>query len=826
MSSRYLIIHGHFYQPPRENPWIGTLEPQESAAPFADWNERINRECYAPNTSARLLDAAGNIVKLVNNYEYLSFNFGPTLLSWLQKADPATYQKIIEADKKAAQERLGHGPALAQVYNHLIMPLANYQDRLTQIKWGVLDFSTRFGRKPEGMWLAETAVDLETLRLMKEEGLKFTILAQNQAEAVRLLTERDGDNWQDASGGRIDPREPYRAYWGSGPDDYLDVFFYDGPVSQSIAFEQLLRDGSNLRRRIEEAFGEPHQDGTPRLVNLATDGESYGHHFQFGEMALAWLFDQLENDKGQPDPITITNYGQYLELFPPTKEVRIFENSSWSCVHGVERWRSNCGCNLGGPNAGSQQWRKPLREGLNWLRDEISAPFIKEGERLLKDPWAARNDYIKVVISNYDSQAQDELLRAHQKQELSSQERTLILSLLEGQLMGQFMFTSCGWFFDEFSGLEPVQNLRYALRAIELTQEHSTVDLSQGLLDYLKTIQPNNHEYASGSDVWQELVLSDSLGSDLIAAHWTAGNAFNVPELKDFFHYPSFLEPAVTHLGTGEAELMAASISLYDQRLQGTRNYLCGAAYSKKRYLLFVKVVELSASDPPAHLEQVRKDLIASLATHLKLEDLLRGDIDFMPEAQLYTLADLQPHCRHILLTQLLTGVYDELKSHAKDLFNLNQRLILLSRSTGAPLTWAERFLFRVVGEAELKRLLKPQDPAQAVDLASLHNLLKRQGFLGLAADEPILKDLGELFCCRTLAVLPEVGDPLRLLKELKEFLALVRRGHFAIDLWQVQNIYHKLLGENTFLAHLSPEEKELWQELGSALGFAQSVVA
>ncbi|MDR0882214.1 MAG: glycoside hydrolase, partial [Candidatus Adiutrix sp.] len=304
-GSRYLIIHGHFYQPPRENPWILAIEPQASAAPFNDWNQRIDRECYAPNGWARFLDEKGLISRLVNNYEHLSFNFGPTLLSWMAKAAPETYHRLILADRQATMAHGGHGSALAQVYNHLIMPLANHRDRLTQIRWGLMDFESRFGRRPEGLWLAETAVDLETLALLAREGLKFTILSQGQASAVRPLAGGPDGPWQEVTGGRIDPREPYRVFWGSGPADYIDLFFYDGPVSRSIAFDRLLSDGQALLRRIEEAFGLPNDDGRPRLVNLATDGESYGHHFKFGEMALAWVFSHLEETAGQPGAIQL-----------------------------------------------------------------------------------------------------------------------------------------------------------------------------------------------------------------------------------------------------------------------------------------------------------------------------------------------------------------------------------------------------------------------------------------------------------------------------------------------------------------------------------------
>ena len=411
MTKRYLCIHGHFYQPPRENPWIGIIEGQPTARPFHDWNERITRECYAPNLKSRLLTGDGRIIRLIDNYRHLSFNFGPTLLSWMEKSAPETYQGILDADK-AAREARGRGRAMAQVYNHVIMPLADQRDRLTQIRWGLADFAHRFGRPAEGMWLAETAVDAATLEMLAREGVRFTILAPHQAAAVRPLPEKGGGEqpWQKIDGHAVDPRRAYRVFPADDRKLFIDVIFYDGPTSRAIAFERLLSSGENFLARIEQAFGQ--DNGEARLVTLATDGESYGHHFRFGDMALAWVFDQLE----RRDDIACVGPAEFLDLHPPTWEARVVNESSWSCAHGVERWRSDCGCNVGNHEGWNQKWRTPLRQGLDWLKARLDAIFEERGGGLLADPWAARDDYVRVLLSS-DNETCNDFIARHQKGE-------------------------------------------------------------------------------------------------------------------------------------------------------------------------------------------------------------------------------------------------------------------------------------------------------------------------------------------------------------------------------------------------------------------------
>ena len=487
--SNFICIHGHFYQPPRENPFTGEVPIQPTAAPWHDWNERITEESYAANAHARILDGDGEVVRTVNNYERISFDFGPTLLAWLEKGSPDTYRAVIDADAASAARFGGHGSAMAQAYNHSILPLANRRDKATQVRWGIADFVHRFGRRPEGMWLPETAVDMESLEVMSREGISFTILAPHQAATV----ENEDGSWSDVGGGIVDTRQPYRVDLGNG--NGIDVFFYDGPLSREIAFDGLLQDGNALARRLIESIGPP--DDHPRLAHVATDGETYGHHHRHGEMALAAALEVIDRDAGA----VLTNYSQFLAMAPPSRRVWIVENTSWSCAHGVERWRADCGCHTGREPTGHQRWRAPLRAALDWLRDELIPPFETLGADLFDDPWGARDDYISVLLGAED----DEVLARHARGGLGPQDRTTAIGLLEIQEHAMLMYTSCGWFFDDISGLESVFVLRHAGRVCELAREFLGMDLEPELLARLEAA-PSNLEGVNGRVVYEQEV--------------------------------------------------------------------------------------------------------------------------------------------------------------------------------------------------------------------------------------------------------------------------------------------------------------------------------
>jgi alpha-amylase/alpha-mannosidase (GH57 family) len=500
---RYVCIHGHFYQPPRENPWLDVVEVQDSAAPYHDWNERITRECYAPNARSRLLDGQGRIVSLLNNYAWISFNFGPTLLSWMADHAPGTLRDIVVADHLSRARRGGHGNALAQVYNHMILPLAGERDRRTQVLWGIADFRHRFGRDPEGMWLAETAVDLPSLEALAEAGIKFTVLAPHQARRWRKEGAAD---WVEMPGA-IDPSRAYRARLPSGRS--IALFFYDGNISRQVAFERLLDDGERFFGRLMKGFDEGRDH--PQLMHIATDGESYGHHHPHGDMALAYVLQKLSRHAD----VRITNYGEFLERHPPTWEVEVHEQSAWSCAHGLGRWSTDCGCKTRGD--WHQKWRAPLRRALDELKTRLDHLFSTRGRECFPDPWKARDAYIHVVLDR-SHRALQNFFRRHGHPDLGADTMRDGLRLLEMQRDAMLMFTSCGWFFDEISGIETTQCLHYAARAIHLARQLGR-DLERKFLSVLKTAPSNVPRFRDGKGVWEQVVRPATVDIERVLAH-------------------------------------------------------------------------------------------------------------------------------------------------------------------------------------------------------------------------------------------------------------------------------------------------------------------
>ncbi|HEY9648865.1 MAG TPA: DUF3536 domain-containing protein, partial [Chroococcidiopsis sp.] len=492
----YVTVHGHFYQPPRENPYLDAIERQPSASPFHDWNERIHHECYRPNAFARILDEHGQLVGIVNNYEYMSFNIGPTLMSWLERYDVETYQRIIDADRRSCDRLNGHGNAIAQVYNHIILPLANERDKYTQIRWGKEDFRSRFGREPEGMWLAETAVDYPTLEALVDEGIRFIVLAPSQALRCRPLPSvaPPGAQWTEVGGGQIDPTMPYRCFLADGRS--IDIFFYDGPISRDMGFNDVLASSQHFAGRIGQAVRGDHRPS--QLLSVATDGETFGHHRHGAEKALAYAF-AVEFPQRQ---WTVTNFAHYLSLKQPQWEVELKPVTAWSCAHGVGRWQDDCGC--GGGGGWHQKWRRPLRDTLDWLRNQLSAVYENAGRSLLRDPWQARDEYIQVIRDRSPSTIKQFLAR-HQTHKLTPTERVDALRLLEMQRHALLMYTSCGWFFEEVSRPEGTQILRYAARAVELAGDVAGVQLEKEFVKRLGSIPSNIDTFAHGGEVYRQL---------------------------------------------------------------------------------------------------------------------------------------------------------------------------------------------------------------------------------------------------------------------------------------------------------------------------------
>ena len=516
-KEKFLTIHGHFYQPPRENPWLEAIELQDSALPFHDWNERINKECYNPNSVSKIVDSRNRILDIVNNYEHMSFNFGPTLLSWMEQFAPLTYERIIKADIESIGEHDGHGNAMAQVYNHIIMPLANENDKITQVKWGIRDFEYRYGRKPEGMWLAETAVDDDTLRVLEENGIKFTVLSPYQALKVR----KEGDKkWTDVSWGNIDPARSYRYYIKSAPGKFIDLFFYDGAISKSVAFDELLKDGNKFAKRLKDGISDCRD--YPQLINIATDGESYGHHTKFGDMALAYVLQIKAKEEG----FKITNFGEYLAKYRSDYEVDIKQASSWSCFHGVGRWKEDCGCSTGGHPGWNQKWRKPLRDALDYLRDELIKLFEDESPKyFINNCWDVRNRYIDVILDR-SSLSVNKFQKENFLPNLSDEDKVKAMELLEIQRQAQLMYTSCGWFFSEISGIETVQIMKYAARAMQLAAVFTKKDFEARFTEILSEAKSNITEYGTGRDIFNNFVKPSIVTTKQVASLWAISSLY------------------------------------------------------------------------------------------------------------------------------------------------------------------------------------------------------------------------------------------------------------------------------------------------------------
>jgi len=495
----YLCFHGHFYQPPRENPWTDEIELQPSASPFHDWNERIFQECYKPNTNAVIVDENDNVLRRVNNYEYLNFNFGPTLLHWIKKKHPETFGKIINADKQSIDKHRGHGNAIAQVYNHIIMPLANKRDKITQVRWGLKDFAFHFGRKSDSIWLSETACNNETLEVLIKEGIKYIILAPSQAHLVRKI---GCTNWEDVSNNDINTKRPYRFFSNIDSKKFINIFFYDGALSKNVAFDDYAINPEKLINKIDSITDEA--TDKDQLILAATDGETFGHHKHFADRSIAYLFSELAPGRGYK----IVNLGEYLDSNSPEYEVKIKEGkkgkgTSWSCAHGVGRWERNCGCSNGGEKAWNQKWRKPLRKSLNKLNKKLSIIFEEKGSLYLKNVWKARDEYIDIILDpSEENKARFFYFNAEHY--LNEEEVSICMRLLEMQRYSMLMFTSCGWFFSDISGIETIKILEYARRSIEISKEFTSEEIEEEFLKGLSRAKSNNRDNKNGKEIYLE----------------------------------------------------------------------------------------------------------------------------------------------------------------------------------------------------------------------------------------------------------------------------------------------------------------------------------
>ncbi len=641
----FLTIHGHFYQPPRENPWLETIELQESAAPCHDWNERVCKECYNPNSVSKIVDNKNRILDVVNNYEYMSFNFGPTLLSWMEEFAPLTYERIIKADITSIKEHNGHGNAIAQVYNHMIMPLANERDKQTQVKWGIKDFEYRFGRLPEGMWLAETAVDDDTLRVLAENGIKFTILSPYQA----LRVKKDGDkDWMDVSWGNIDPARSYRYNIKSAPGKYIDLFFYDGAISRSVAFDELLKDGNKFVSRLKDGVSDLRD--YPQLINIATDGESYGHHTKFGDMGLSYAYKLKVKDEG----FKITNYGEYLEKYKSDWIVDIKPVSSWSCFHGVGRWCEDCSCSTGGHPGWNQKWRKPLREALDYLRDETIAIYKNHAKKYFVNPKAARENYINVILDRSEAN-----VRKYQEEyflpDLEHDMKVKGMKLLEIQRQAMLMYTSCGWFFSEISGIETVQIMKYAARVIQLMKDFSRKDFEAPFLDILAQAKSNIPEFGNGRDIFERFVRPSIVTPKQIVSLWAVSSLYRDVDDEEVVYSYKIKQNSYKKISKADSQLVIGNIEITSQITMERKNMIFALLqFSDGDFHCAIAGYNDDFSD-------IRKELIKTYLTS-PVTEILRAIDKYFGE-EYFTLKDIFIEARKKLLETLLK---DKLEGFAK----------------------------------------------------------------------------------------------------------------------------------------------------------------
>jgi alpha-amylase/alpha-mannosidase (GH57 family) len=766
-ENRYLCIHGHFYQPPRENPWLEAIELQDSAAPYHDWNERITAECYAPNSAARILDAEGRIAKIVNNYSSISFNFGPTLLSWMKDKVPETYQGILEADRVSAQRFSGHGSALAQCYNHMIMPLANARDKLTQVIWGIEDFRFRFGRDPEGMWLPETAVDLETLDLMARHGIQFTILAPSQAKSV------DG---VDVTGQRVDPARAYQQKLPSGRS--INLFFYDGPVSQAVAFERLLNDGQRFARRLLDALSDQREG--PQLAHIATDGETYGHHHPFGDMALAYALGHIESS----GLAKVTNYGEFLEKHPAEHDAEVLENTAWSCVHGVGRWNTNCGCNSGGHGEWNQEWRGPLRAALDWLRDEIAPYYEKMARRFFKDPWAARNNYIHVILDRSPESRERFAAANFRRKTIKADDRVNVWKLLEMQRHAMLMYTSCGWFFDELTGIETVQVIQYAGRVLQLAEELFGNHFERHFLEKLALAKSNILEHRDGAAVYEKFVKPASVDLLKLGAHYAMSSLFET--------YPE------------NTRIYAYSVENKDYRLK--RSGKMRLAFGKARFtseitldsdhlmfgVLHFGDHNLHGGVAPYRSEEAYRDLSKSTLDAFSRSDLAATIhcLDQGFAGHTYSLKNLFRDEQRRVLTEVLEPTVEHSFSVAREMYEDQTQLLHFMSDCGIPIPRE----LKAAAEVALNGLLRQALAAGELDQTAIQGLLEEMRIAGIPLDQQGL----EIVLRRNL----EKGadrffeDPTNLpgLTKFRENLVAAGSVPFPLVLWSVQNRCYEVL--------------------------------
>ncbi len=765
---RFVCIHGHFYQPPRENAWLEEIEVQDSAYPYHDWNERITSECYAPNASSRILDSDKKIVDIVNVYSNISFDFGPTLLSWMERHKPDVYQAILDADKLSMEKFSGHGSAMAQAYNHMIMPLASRKDKYTQTIWGIKDFEKRFGRFPEGIWLPETAVDEETLEVLVSHGIKFTVLSPRQAKRIRIIGSSEG--WKDVSGERIDPTRAYLCMLPSGRS--INILFYDGPISQELSFGPLLKNGEDFANKLLSAFND-HRDWH-QLVHVATDGETYGHHHRFGDMALSYALHSIESNKHAE----ITNYSEYLENNPPQYTVEVFDNSSWSCVHGVERWRKNCGCHSGGHPEWNQEWRKHLRNSMDWLRDRLAEFYSEEASKYFKKPWEARNDYIDVILDRSRDNVESFLTKHSVEGELSMEAKRAALKLLEIQRNAMLMYTSCGWFFDEISGIETSQIMQYASKAIQYAEELMGLSLEPQYLQNLEK-SPSN-VYKNAAVIYNTHVKPTRTDILRVGGHYSISSVFeDYPEEITMYCYTAKseiynrMEAGKLNLTIGKASINSeitwdkkvisfAVLHLGDQNINaGVREFIGGADFTDMQ-------TELTDAFEKGDIPVV----IRLLDKHF--------------ESKIYSLLHLFKDEQRKVLDQILQLTYEGVDASYRQIYDNNYTIMNfyngLQQRLPRPFLAAAEYIIN----SDINKIFEED----SLDMEKLKRLMDETERWMIKIDKTTIEFNANTWVNTAMEKLASHPDDKKLIKLIEMTIKILRPLKLSLNLWSAQNIY------------------------------------
>ena len=809
-SKRFICIHGHFYQPPRENPWLETVETQDSAAPYHDWNERICAECYATNGAARIVNVQNKIMRIVNNYARISFNFGPTLLSWLKDNAQRTYRMIQDGERRSRKSFKGHSSAMAQVYNHIIMPLASERDRLTQIRWGIADYEKHYGARPEGMWLAETAADSRSLELMAQEGIRFTLLAPHQCKRIRPLKDVGDaqEAWVDTPGAGVDTTHPYLVRFASGAS--IAVFFYNGAASRAIAFEGLLNSGENFAGRLKAGFKEGNQ---PQLVHVATDGESYGHHHKHGEMALAYALRLLEADK----TVKLANYGMFLDQFPPEYEAEIVEDTSWSCAHGVERWRSNCGCNGGKPF--NQLWRAPLREALDQLRDSIVPLTEALGETLFKDVWAARDGYIDVVLER-SPETLDRFLRTHGVAELSDDDRVRALELMEMQRHAQLMYTSCGWFFDDISGIETVQIIAYAARVLQLARclfGAKAEGLEPAFLARMADAKSNLPDAGDGALIYRACVVGMELGLEKVAAHYAISSVFSSfgQETQLFCYNVRRISYDIYNSGRGRLALGRAHIA---SAITGEHQTFSFSVlhFGDQNITAAVKVYREADAAEFEEFAKKAAELVqkASFPEVIRLLDREYGKVD-------YSLTSLFTDEQRSIVQLILNSTLWDIENTLTTIYEDHASLLHYLSQAGLPKPPALTLAAGFAVNAGLRRALETDQ----VDQAQVRSYLAMAKQDMVQLETATLSYIADQRMKRAMVELQMSSGSLEMVERALAMARTLVELPFELNLWQAQNIWYEVLRSSKSNQNaLTAEDLEKWEKKFNDLGNCLSV--